>query len=109
MNDLSPVLLIFVIIVAVWLLNSIKILREYERGVASHLIVTGAAAHNRFVEAEVMARVAQAKACRGRQSSRKPAHWTPYKTPAIRLASSGITVGRRRRSSPARPIYRALP
>src|SRR5690349_21053426 len=37
MNDLSPVLLIFVIIVAVWLLNSIKILREYERGVIFRL------------------------------------------------------------------------
>jgi uncharacterized SAM-binding protein YcdF (DUF218 family) len=31
---------------------------EYERGVAGHLIVTGGAAHNHFVEAEVMARVA---------------------------------------------------
>ena len=37
MNDLSPVLLIFVIIVGVWLLNSIKILREYERGVIFRL------------------------------------------------------------------------
>ena len=35
--------------------------REYERGVAPRLIVTGTAAHNRFVEAEVMARVAQAQ------------------------------------------------
>jgi uncharacterized SAM-binding protein YcdF (DUF218 family) len=34
---------------------------EYERGVAPRLIVSGAAAHNRFVEAEVMARVAQAQ------------------------------------------------
>jgi uncharacterized SAM-binding protein YcdF (DUF218 family) len=34
---------------------------EYERGVAPRLIVTGAAAHNRFVEAEVMARVAEAQ------------------------------------------------
>src|SRR5438309_6638382 len=37
MNDLSPVLLIFVIIVGIWLLNSIKILREYERGVIFRL------------------------------------------------------------------------
>jgi regulator of protease activity HflC (stomatin/prohibitin superfamily) len=37
MTDLSPVLLIFVIIVAIWLLNSIKILREYERGVIFRL------------------------------------------------------------------------
>jgi len=37
MNDLSPVLLIFIIIVAIWLLNSIKILREYERGVIFRL------------------------------------------------------------------------
>src|SRR3984893_13624728 len=37
MNDLSPVLLIFVIIVGVWLLNAIKILREYERGVIFRL------------------------------------------------------------------------
>ena len=35
--------------------------REYRRGAASHLILTGAAAHNRFVEAEAMARVAEAQ------------------------------------------------
>ncbi len=35
--------------------------REYELGVAPRLIVTGGAAHNRFVEAEVMASVAQAQ------------------------------------------------
>ena len=34
---------------------------EYERGLAPRLIVTGAAAHNRFVEAEVMARVAESQ------------------------------------------------
>ncbi len=34
---------------------------EYERGVAPRIIVSGAAAHNHFVEAEVMARVAQAQ------------------------------------------------
>src|SRR5499427_7692212 len=33
MSDANPVILIFVIIVGIWLLNSIKILREYERGV----------------------------------------------------------------------------
>jgi uncharacterized SAM-binding protein YcdF (DUF218 family) len=32
---------------------------EYERGVAPRLIVSGGAAHNKFVEASVMARVAQ--------------------------------------------------
>src|SRR5450759_342648 len=37
MYDLSPVLLIFVIIVGIWLLISIKILREYERGVIFRL------------------------------------------------------------------------
>ena len=35
--------------------------REYERGVAPHIVVTGAAAHNRFVEADAMARVARAQ------------------------------------------------
>ena len=35
--------------------------REYERGVAPQLIVTGAAAHNSFVEADVMARVARSQ------------------------------------------------
>jgi uncharacterized SAM-binding protein YcdF (DUF218 family) len=35
--------------------------REYERGVAPRLIVTGAAAHNRFVEADVMARIARSQ------------------------------------------------
>ncbi len=34
---------------------------EYKRGVASHLILTGGPAHNRFVEARVMARSAQAQ------------------------------------------------
>jgi uncharacterized SAM-binding protein YcdF (DUF218 family) len=34
---------------------------EYRRGVAPRLIVSGAAAHNRFVEADVMARVAEAQ------------------------------------------------
>jgi regulator of protease activity HflC (stomatin/prohibitin superfamily) len=37
MTDLGPVGLIFVLVVAVWLLNSIKILREYERGVIFRL------------------------------------------------------------------------
>lgn len=36
-TSLSPVLLIFIVIVAIWLLNSIKILREYERGVIFRL------------------------------------------------------------------------
>ena len=35
--------------------------REYERGVAPRLILTGGAAHNRFVEARVMARAAEAQ------------------------------------------------
>ena len=34
---------------------------EYERGVAPHLIVTGGAAHNHFIEADVMAGVARAQ------------------------------------------------
>jgi len=34
---------------------------EYERGVASHLIFTGGAVSNRFVEAQVMARTAEAQ------------------------------------------------
>jgi regulator of protease activity HflC (stomatin/prohibitin superfamily) len=37
MSDFSPVMLIFVIVVGIWLLNSIKILREYERGVIFRL------------------------------------------------------------------------
>jgi len=36
-TSLSPVLLIFIVIVGIWLLNSIKILREYERGVIFRL------------------------------------------------------------------------
>ncbi|MDR3771765.1 MAG: YdcF family protein [Terracidiphilus sp.] len=35
--------------------------REYQRGVAPRLILSGASAHNRFVEAEVMARSAEAQ------------------------------------------------
>lgn len=34
---------------------------EYERGVAPRLILTGTSAHNRFVEAEIMARSAEAQ------------------------------------------------
>jgi uncharacterized SAM-binding protein YcdF (DUF218 family) len=34
---------------------------EYERGVAPRLILSGSAAHNHFVEAEVMARAAEAQ------------------------------------------------
>jgi uncharacterized SAM-binding protein YcdF (DUF218 family) len=34
---------------------------EYDRGVAPRLILTGGAAHNRFVEARVMARAAEAQ------------------------------------------------
>ena len=37
MTDMGPVGLIFILIVAIWLLNSIKILREYERGVIFRL------------------------------------------------------------------------
>lgn len=35
--------------------------QEYQRGVAPRLILSGAAAHNHFVEAEVMARTAEAQ------------------------------------------------
>jgi len=35
--------------------------QEYDRGVAPRLILTGGAAHNRFVEARVMARAAEAQ------------------------------------------------
>ncbi len=35
--------------------------REYQRGVAPRLILTGTSAHNRFVEAEIMARSAEAQ------------------------------------------------
>jgi uncharacterized SAM-binding protein YcdF (DUF218 family) len=35
--------------------------QEYERGVAPRIIFTGGAVHNRFVEAQVMARVAEAQ------------------------------------------------
>jgi uncharacterized SAM-binding protein YcdF (DUF218 family) len=34
---------------------------EYERGVAPRMIITGGPAHNRFVEADAMARVAEAQ------------------------------------------------
>ena len=37
MTDFGPVTLIFILIVGIWLLNSIKILREYERGVIFRL------------------------------------------------------------------------
>lgn len=36
-------------------------IREYHAGVASHLIMTGAAAHNQFVEAHVMAQFAESQ------------------------------------------------
>lgn len=34
--------------------------REFNRGVSHHIIMTGTAAHNRFVEADVMAKLAEA-------------------------------------------------
>src|SRR5215471_16632877 len=37
MSDFSPVALVFILVVGVWILNSIKILREYERGVIFRL------------------------------------------------------------------------
>src|SRR3954447_20894538 len=37
MTDFGPIGLIFVVIVGIWLLNSIKVLREYERGVIFRL------------------------------------------------------------------------
>jgi regulator of protease activity HflC (stomatin/prohibitin superfamily) len=37
MSDLSPVVLILVLVVCIWLLSSIKFLREYERGVIFRL------------------------------------------------------------------------
>jgi regulator of protease activity HflC (stomatin/prohibitin superfamily) len=37
MTDFGPIGLIFVLIVGIWLLNSIKVLREYERGVIFRL------------------------------------------------------------------------
>jgi regulator of protease activity HflC (stomatin/prohibitin superfamily) len=37
MSDLGPVGLIFILIVGIWLLNAIKVLREYERGVIFRL------------------------------------------------------------------------
>ncbi len=35
--------------------------REYDRGIASHLILSGGPAHNQFAEGEIMARVAEAQ------------------------------------------------
>ncbi|HEY1986816.1 MAG TPA: YdcF family protein [Terracidiphilus sp.] len=35
--------------------------REYERGIAPHIIMSGGPAHNRFVEAQVMAQTAEAQ------------------------------------------------
>ncbi|HEY6847713.1 MAG TPA: YdcF family protein [Terracidiphilus sp.] len=39
----------------------IEAVHEYQRGVAPRLILTGGAAHNRFIEAQVMARSAEAE------------------------------------------------
>jgi vancomycin permeability regulator SanA len=43
---------------------------EYERGVAPRIIFTGGAAHNKFVESQVMARTAEAQGIPPRPSSR---------------------------------------
>ncbi len=45
---------------------------EYQRGVAPRLIVTGAAAHNHFVEADVMTRVAEAQGVPASQILEEP-------------------------------------
>ncbi|MEO6983373.1 MAG: YdcF family protein [Edaphobacter sp.] len=39
----------------------LEAVREYKSGVASHIIMTGAAAHNQYVEAEVMAQLAESQ------------------------------------------------
>jgi uncharacterized SAM-binding protein YcdF (DUF218 family) len=38
----------------------LEAIREYDAGVATHIIVTGGAAHNQFVEADIMAKFAEA-------------------------------------------------
>lgn len=43
------------------LARTTEAVHEYERGVAPHIILTGGAAHNRFVEAQAMARTAEAQ------------------------------------------------
>jgi uncharacterized SAM-binding protein YcdF (DUF218 family) len=45
---------------------------EYERGVAPMMIMTGGPAHNEFVEAEVMARVAEAQGIPAAQIHEEP-------------------------------------
>ena len=60
---------------------------EYERGVATHLILTGGPTANRFVEARVMARTAHAQEFPTPPSllNRSPA--IPSRTPALPSAS----------------------
>ena len=45
--------------------RTLEAVREYKDGVASHLIVSGGAAHNRFVEADVMKTLAVASGVPG--------------------------------------------
>ena len=70
---------------------------EYERGVAPRMIITGGPAKNRFVEAEVMARVAEAQGIPAGAIVEERTARTRWKIRATRSGSCAATDGSRRR------------
>ena len=83
--------------------------REYQRGVAPRILLTGGPAHNRFVEAQVMARVAQALGIPPGVLLISLAPRTPSRTPATLPPSSPKPVSTLPRSSAAHPTSPAPP
>jgi vancomycin permeability regulator SanA len=71
--------------------------REYERGVAPRMIMTGGAAHNRFVEAQVMAHLAEAQGIPADMIVEDPEAHTRSRMRATRCGSCVAAVGNRRK------------
>ena len=70
---------------------------EYERGVAPRIIFTGGAVANRFVEAQVMARTAEAQGIPASAVLEDPAARDTMENTCNALASCAATAGNRRR------------
>ena len=68
---------------------------EYSRGIAPRLILTGGAAHNRFVEARVMARTAEAQGIPSPPSLSRESHGYHRKRLLLRPHHEGPRMGLR--------------
>jgi hypothetical protein len=82
-------------------------IREFKAGVAPHLIFTGAAAHNQFVEAHVMATLALSGESRQRPSSKKTTPRTQFKISSTAAKSCPTLAGSPPKSSAHPATFRA--